>query len=338
MSKQKPTTRSPYERILWLDAQVSEGRYPTLLDYCEQFGINLRTAYRDTYFLRERLGAPLEYDRKRGGYRYTDGSFRLPTIRLSEGELFALYLAEKALHSYAGAPCEDELRAAFRKLCMALPDEVTVDLSGFAETVSFDGGPTRPVEAETYRQALQAVQDRRSLRLRYYAASRDEETARTVDPYHLHNGAGDWYLIAFDHGRADYRDFALSRIRAVTTTEETFTLRDDFDRAAYLANQFGGFRGVDPVEVVVQFDPFQARWMREKRWPGETGREEHADGALTLRLTVTNLDGVRRWVLQYGRHATVLAPPELRAAVAEEAGKMAARYAETREEGSGSRF
>jgi len=249
-------------------------------------------------------------------------------VQLTEGELIAIFVAEKALQQHAGAPYEAELRSGLEKLCRSLPEPVTVDLGAFGETISFEAGPTRPVETEIYRQALCAIQERRCLRLRYYAASRNEETVRQVDPYHLHNNAGDSYLIAFDRGRGAYRDFALSRIRDLQPADGTFALRTDFDRSRYLANQFGGFRGTEPVEVVVRFDAYQARWMREKRWPGETERVEQGDGGLTLRLTVTSLEGVLRWVLQSGSHVEVLAPEELRERVAEEGRAMAALYGE----------
>lgn len=326
MRRHRRFSLPPYQRLLWFDGQVREGRYPKIADLCERYEITERTACRDIAFLKYNLGAPLEYDRRKRGYYYTDPSFSLPAVTLTEGELVAIFLAEEALRRYAGAPYEAELRSAFQKLCRALTEEVTVDLDSFAEAITFEVGPTRQVEVETFRQAQQAVQKREQLRLRYYAASRNEEGTRIVDPYHLHNHTGDWYLIAYDQGRHGYRDFALSRIRHLEPTGRRFTLRPDFDRRAYLANQFGGFRGEQAVEVVVRFDPYQARWMREKTWPGETGREEHPDGSLTLRLTVTSLEGVLRWVLQYGSHVAVLGPEELRRAVVEEAQKIANMY------------
>lgn len=316
----------PYQRLLWFDSQVREGYYPNIAELCQRYEITERTACRDVAFLKYNLGAPLEYDRRKRGYYYTDPCFNLPAVKLTEGELVAIFLAEEALRRYAGAPYEAELRSALQKLCQALPEEVTVDLGAFAETITFEVGPTRPVEVETYRQVLHAIQNKQQLRLRYYAASRNQEGSRIVDPYHLHNHVGDWYLIAYDQGRQAYRNFALSRIRGLEPTGRQFTLRPDFDRRAYLANQFGGFRGEQPMEVIVRFDAYQARWIREKTWPSETRREEHPDGSLTLHLRVTSLEGVRRWVLQYGSHAVVLAPEELRGKMREEAKEMAALY------------
>lgn len=326
MAKRNLLTRPPYERLLWFDGQVRERGCLSLSEYCGHFEITIRTAYRDTDFLKYNLDAPLKYDPKRRGWYYTNPSFRLPAVTLTEGELVALFLAEKALRAQAGGPHEAELRAAFEKLCRALPEAVTVDLGAWEETISFAGDPTRPVEVETYRRVMEAVQNRRQLRLRYYAASRGAEGVRMVDPHHLHNHAGDWYLIAWDHGRKAFRDFALSRIRELEPTGQGFPLRPDFDRRAYLSDHFGGFRGAEPVEVVVRFDAYQARWMREKTWPGEAGRKEQADGSLNLHLKVTSLEGVLRWVLQYGIHAEVLQPEELRGKMAEEVQRMVEMY------------
>jgi predicted DNA-binding transcriptional regulator YafY len=66
--------------------------------------------------------------------------------------------------------------------------------------------------------------------------------------------------------------------------------------------------------------------MREKTWPGETARQEEPDGSLTLTLQVTNLEGMLRWVLQYGSGAQVLAPAELREMLREQVRAMAKCY------------
>jgi predicted DNA-binding transcriptional regulator YafY len=67
--------------------------------------------------------------------------------------------------------------------------------------------------------------------------------------------------------------------------------------------------------------------MRERGGVHPTERrEEMADGGLRIRLRVTALDGVKRFVMQYGAHARVIAPEELRHSVREEVAKMRALY------------
>ncbi|MHB1127770.1 MAG: helix-turn-helix transcriptional regulator [Bacillota bacterium] len=54
--------------------------------------------------------------------------------------------------------------------------------------------------------------------------------------------------------------------------------------------------------------------------------EEQSDGGLLLKLTVSGLGEVKRWVLSFGPNAEVLAPENLRQEVAWEVRKMAAKY------------
>jgi hypothetical protein len=41
----------------------------------------------------------------------------------------------------------------------------------------------------------QAIEDRRSVKMTYFTASRRRHTQRVVDPYHLLNARGEWYLM-----------------------------------------------------------------------------------------------------------------------------------------------
>lgn len=81
--------------------------------------------------------------------------------------------------------------------------------------------------------------------------------------------------------------------------------------AAYLDSGFGMVRGREPFQVEIAFDEYQARWIRERKpfHPTEE-REDLADGGLLLRMRVTALDSVKRFVMQYGARAMVVRPEE----------------------------
>ena len=90
-----------------------------------------RTIQRDIEFMTDRLGAPIAYDHRRRGYYYTVANFQLPSVRLTEGELVAIFLGQRVLAGYAGSPYEGLIRSAFEKICAALPDSVSLDLAGY---------------------------------------------------------------------------------------------------------------------------------------------------------------------------------------------------------------
>ena len=65
--------------------------------------------------MRDRLGLPIGYDAQKFGFYYTEAVTGFPSIEVSEGEITALFVAQKALAQYKGTPFERPLHSAFRK-------------------------------------------------------------------------------------------------------------------------------------------------------------------------------------------------------------------------------
>ena len=77
-------------RIQWFDARVRTGRYPSARSLAERFEISHRQAQRDIEYMRDSLGAPLEYVPSRRGYRYSENAFTLPSLVVTAKESAAL--------------------------------------------------------------------------------------------------------------------------------------------------------------------------------------------------------------------------------------------------------
>jgi predicted DNA-binding transcriptional regulator YafY len=327
----RTATRFPLERIAAFDRAVRAGEYPNAGTIARVFEVSRRTLQRDIEFMKDRLGAPLVFDEKRQGYAYSDPSFRLPTVPMSEGELLALALAERVLRQYRGTPYAPDLARAFRKVTEGLSDRVTVDLGRLADSFSFTATAPEPFDPGVFRDLAAAVRDRRRVVLRYWTASRDEETRRQVDPYHLACVDGHWYLIAFCHLRGDVRMFAPSRVRCLEVTDETFALPDDFHVDAYLARSFCVLRGAagEAHRVRLRFTGEAARYVRERTWHPSQVLEPTADGGVIVGFELGHLREVERWALSWGADCEVLEPAELRERVAEAAVHAARRYTPT---------
>jgi predicted DNA-binding transcriptional regulator YafY len=93
-----------------------------------------------------------------------------------------------------------------------------------------------------------------------------------------------------------------------------------------MADVFGIEKGGRLVEVAIRFKPHQARWIRERKWHRSARIQEELDGSLVLRLRVTETSELRRWILQFGSQAEVLAPASLRRTVAQELSSAATAY------------
>ena len=66
--------------------------------------------------MRDRLRLPIEYDAAASAIWYTEEVESFPTMQITEGELFALVVAEKALQQYRGTSFEQPLLSALKKM------------------------------------------------------------------------------------------------------------------------------------------------------------------------------------------------------------------------------
>lgn len=316
------------KRLAYIDLLLHEEKFPTAKELAKPFGCTPRTIERDIVRLRDDSGAPVYFNADYGGYAYSDPTFRLPAILMTQSELLAIFLAERVLAQYANTPLHQRLASAFGKIVSYLPDDqITLDFHEIASTISFDPGPVRSeAKEEIFDQLTKAIANSQIVEMEYFSQYRNELTRREVDPYHIHNYQGDWYVSGYCHWRQALRDFALTRIQRLRVLEQVFSIPAGFDKAAYLKNQFGIEKGRAPQDVMLKFSPTQARWMREKVWHGTEEKILQADGSLLLKMFVPVTSELKRWVMSYGRDVEVIGPEELRGMVRREVDELAEMY------------
>ncbi len=325
-------SRPVLRRLLWYAERLRAGRAFTAAEAAAVLEVSERTVLRDMAYTRT-LDWDVEFCRTRRGWTLLSGGAPLPLVRLREGEVVTLLVAEEALRVYAGTAQAETLRAAFQKLTAVLDAPVTLDLNRVL-LPGFTGPPARAVEPVQYERFYRACEKRRRLEVTYHSLQRDEVTVRRIDPHHLFAYAGDWYVAARDELRGSFRTFALGeRMREVRETGETFERDPEFDPDRYLAEGFGLFRGGEVEEVVLRFSLVVARYLNEKVWAPAEVKEKLPDGGLLLRFPAPVNVGLLRFVLQYGAECEVVAPEGLRRQVAEEHRRAAAAYQRPSKEG-----
>jgi proteasome accessory factor B len=301
--------------MLRIHQALRAGNYPNASALSASLAVCVRTVNRDIDFMRDRLGLPIEFDPRRNGYFYTQEVSAFPTLQITEGELFALLVAEKALQQYRGTPFEKPLLSAFQKMAAALPDGVSLNLADWDQTISFRTRAEPQMNLEIFDTLAQAVAQRRQLSLTYRKPGQAQAEDRVVDPYHLANINGEWFLFAFDHLRRDLRTFVPSRVLAARRTGQVFTRPERFSVERTLRDSFGVHSGQETHEVVICFAPAVADYIREKRWHPSQQLRDLDDGGVELRLRLSSLGEVERWILGWGGHARVRQPAALIQAV-----------------------
>ena len=304
--------RQQLERIMEMDRRIRAGEYPNAESIAGILEVSRRVVFNDREFMINRLGAPIEFDRERGGWYYTDETWALPGVIVTEGELLAFFLSVEVSRRQLGTDLDSALRSAIEKISKGVRGPVSVDLETLREHYTFSGPSLITTSEKVLLDIHHAIASRQCLWMRYFTAGRGEYTERKVMPYHLHNFRGDWFMIAYDTLRNDFRIFLLARISEWEVLAETYARDGTFSAADWIGRSFQLFGGGEEEEVSIWFNPQKARFVRERLWHGSQQFEERQDGSLVLHMKTTGLVEVKNWVLQFGSGAEVLKPESLR--------------------------
>jgi len=130
------------------------------------------------------------------------------------------------------------------------------------------------------------------------------------------------------------RTLKIERIRSARLTSQCYSIPEDFDVRALLADAWGiWYSDGAPVEVVLRFHPRVARRVAESRWHRSQAIEEQADGGVIWRALIAQPQEMMPWIRGWGADCEVLAPVELREALATEARRLVHLYGCVEEEG-----
>jgi predicted DNA-binding transcriptional regulator YafY len=290
--------------------------------------VSVRTVYRDIDQL-SAAGVPVYADIGRnGGFALLDG-WRTRLTGLTAPEAQALFLAGlpgPAAELGLGA----DVHQAELKLLAALPADWQQEAKRISSRFHLDpAGWFQPGYVHAHLKAVaDAVWAERRLSVRYESWTKVSD--RVLEPYGLVLKGGIWYVVA--RSGEDVRTFRLSQIQALIVLEETFIRPKSFDLPAYWAeakDQFERDIYVGTAQVRAT-----ARGITRLKAISQTVKDaidavemvHDADGWATLTIPIEEISWATREMTKAGCEVEVLAPPELREAVADVARKMAAFY------------
>lgn len=323
----KGLSRPPLQRMHRIHEALLKGDHPN----CTSLGLDLEVSYktiqRDIDFMRDRLDLPIEYDITKNGFYYTEPVTNFPMVQVSEGELVALFVAEKALNQYKGTSFEKPLHAAFKKLTDGLTETISFSWSQLDSAISFKSIGTTVADLELFEIISKAVLRCEELEFQYRKLNSSGYEKRTVQPYHLGCIENQWYLFAQDLDRKQMRTFVLPRMKNAQRTGKRFTRPADFSVTKLLEQSFGVFSNESGTkEIRIWFDAFAAQLVRERRWHPSQKIKELENGELELLLKLGSFHEIKRWVLSWGEHAKVITPKSLVDDVQETLKTMASMY------------
>lgn len=307
------------ERFYRIERMLRTHRAVTMRQMIEALEVSRATLKRDLEYLRDRLHAPIVYDRALSGYRFddtdaADASFELPGLWFSAGELSALITMDKLLERLQPgllAPHIGPLRDRVRGLLgTSATDSATI-----SRRVRIINHGQREMEPEGFGILSSALYTRRRVMIRHYHRAEDRVTQRVLSPQRLVHYRGNWYLDAWCHLRDGLRSFSVDAIDGAELLDEPCLEVDEATLDAAVSGGYGIFAGAAGQLARLRFTPARARWVASEHWHSAQRGRFDADGSYLLEVPFGDDRELLMDILRHGAEVEVESPPALRARV-----------------------
>jgi predicted DNA-binding transcriptional regulator YafY len=323
---------SGMERIYQIDQILAGRQFVPRMELQERLGVSWATLKRDLNYLKDRLNAPIVFDRDLGGYRFDKAGkrvgpqYELPGLWFSAEEIHALLTMQHLLSNLdTGGLLGPQIKPLLARLSglLGTADNPAEEVQ---RRIRIETVGARRFHLDHFQAVGSALLRRKRLLIRYHARGTDETTEREVSPQRLVHYRDNWYLDAWCHLRDGLRAFAVDAIEHAEILDRKAKDVSDKRLDEVLGSGYGIFSGDDVTWATLRFSPARARWVAAERWhPKQAGRLLK-DGSYELKLPYADDRELIMDILKYGADCTVLEPKSLRGRVVAELDRARAGY------------
>ncbi|TXI37721.1 MAG: YafY family transcriptional regulator [Methylophilus methylotrophus] len=306
---------SQNERIYKIDQLLNNHTFVTIPEFLDRLEVSLATFKRDIAYMRDRLNAPIEFNRDLGGYQMTKQTlvgdrYELPGLWFSSEEIYALITMQQLLQNLDGSGLlGGHIKPLLSRLQMILNQDEHV-LEDIEQRIKVKNVGYRKFQIEHFPLIATATIKSQKINIIYQARSTDAETQRTVSPQRINYYKGNWYLEAWCHVRNGMRIFSMDCINTVELLNEPCqqVAQEDLEKSE---KTYGIFSGADIQWAQLKFTPAAARWVKAEVWHSDQKQSILEDGSLILEVPYSDQTEMLMDILRHGANVKVIAPYSL---------------------------
>ncbi len=308
-----------YKLKHWLDA----GRCLTRGFLLAELEVSPATLKRDLALLRDRMNAPLVWDRERRGWwldrtqPIVGTQYELPGLWFSAEEIHALLTMQHLLaHLDAGGLLGPHIEPLMKRLGELLGSGAPpkADVARRIRTLTVGA---RQLHLPHFQAIGSALLRRQRLVVDYLGRSRGQASEREVSPQRLIHYRDNWYLDAWCHLRVGLRSFSVDAIRRVRVLDRTAIDVPEAELDDVLGAGYGIFAGKQVEWATLRFSPERARWVAAETWHPQQRGHWDAQGRWVLELPYADPRELVMDILRHVPEVEVLGPEGLREVVAQ---------------------
>ena len=303
------------ERFYKIDALLHANPVVPIERFLRELEVSKATFKRDIEYMRDRLNAPIEWDRGDGGYRYVAGvkaqQQSLPGLWFNASEAYALLMMQSLLSEMQPGllgPHIEPLKARLR----AVIESGNHPAGDVENRVKLLNVAARPVPDKNFEVVAAALLGGHRLHISYYSRVRDDVSEREVSPQLLIHYRGNWYLGAWCHKQEAMRSFSMDAIVQAALLARTRKTVAKKDLDGFVGQGYGIYSGSKVKWAKLRFSEERARWVSRELWHPQQKSSVQKDGRLILEVPFTDIRELSMDILRQGRHVEVLGPKELK--------------------------
>lgn len=284
------------------------------------------TIEKDLFAMRLEHDAPIKYSKKNLGYYYTDESFSINDIPLTEEDLEAIKFAANTLAQFKEIDMFKQFGFAIDKIVDRVnissnPQEKDItELVVFETAISIKGN-------EYLAPLLQAIRQKKIVQFDYESFQTGKKKARRVVPLLLKEYRNRWYVITFDCMKEDLITYALERIENFEETPELFYQKIDFSAEKFFKNAIGiTANDSNPEHILFKADNVAAKYITSQPLHHTQQVIKEGKNKTTFSLDVIVSEELIRTFLSYGGEIEITEPESLRSTIVKRLREMCENY------------
>lgn len=300
------------ERIYRIDQLLNSKTSVSFKEMLERLEISPATLKRDLAYMRDRLNAPIVYDKELGGYRMVQQGpgtqYELLGLWFSAEEIHALLTMQHLLGNLDTAGLlGPHIKPLLSRLTALLgtADDSTEQIK---KRIKVETVGARQFHLDHFQAVGSALLRRKRLMIKYHARGTNETSQREVSPQRLVFYRDNWYLDSWCHLRNDIRNFSVDAIKHAEILEKKAEDISEKKLDAVLGSGYGIFSGKEVQWAVLRFTPERARWVAAEKWHPKQKGMFLKDGSYELKVPYNDPRELTMDILRHGKQVRIVKP------------------------------
>jgi predicted DNA-binding transcriptional regulator YafY len=304
------------ERIYQIDQLLTGKRIVSFQEMLDRLEISRATLKRDLAYMRDRLNAPIVFDKDLGGYRLEKQGpgtqYELPGLWFTAEEIHALLTMQHLLADLdTGGLLGPHIKPLLSRLTAILGTKDD-SMNNLRRRIKFETVGNRKFNLDHFQVVGSALLRRKRMMIDYMARSNNEFTTREVSPQRLVYYRDNWYLDAWCHFKNDLRSFSVDSVKRAEILEKKAETISEKKLDEVLGSGYGIFSGTNIKWATLIFSPERAKWVASEKWHPKQKSRFLNDGTFELKIPYTLEHELIMDIMKYGQDVIVVEPEDLK--------------------------